>query len=123
MALEPIVHVIDDDEAVRESLGILLTLHGFAVACYASAEAFLALPRGDRRGCIVSDLEMPGLCGLTLLQRIAAEPNGLPVVLMTGRPEPRIASEAERLGALALLRKPFSPTELLSLVRAGIAGA
>ena len=115
------VHLIDDDDAVRDALSVLLGLHGLTVECHASAEAFLARPR-PTQGCVVSDVEMPGISGLTLLQRLSGEPNGLAVILMTARPEPRIAAEAARWGAKGLLRKPFPPGELLRLVRAATGG-
>lgn len=82
MAAESIVHIVDDDEAVRDSLSALLESMGFTVATYDSAETFLAAPAASG-GCIVVDVRMPGMGGLELQEEIARRGGRIPVIMMT----------------------------------------
>ena len=107
------IHVIDDDEHVRESLEVLLVAHGYQVLGYPTAEHFLAfLPALAGPALAVVDYDLPGIDGVTLLLRLAGR---LPVILVTGRIDD--ASQAAReAGALACLHKPFDPATLLSVI-------
>src|SRR5262245_44736659 len=115
------VHVIDDDEAVRESLEFLLRTARFTVRTYESAVAFLnALPTAGDAGCIITDVRMPDRSGIDLLRRskeLAVTP---PVVVITGHGDVPLAVEAMKIGAADFLEKPFDDDKLLAAVRAAL---
>jgi two-component system response regulator FixJ len=112
-----VVHIIDDDAAVRESLEALLMVSGFEVAAYDSAEDYLA--RGDAvGGCIVLDLNMPGMGGLDLLAVFARREPLIPVVVLTASREARDAERAIELGARAFLNKPVREAALIDAILA-----
>jgi two-component system, LuxR family, response regulator FixJ len=113
----PTVHLVDDDDAVRDAVGVLLRTRGLAVRDYASAEAFLAGAPAEARGCVLTDVQMPAMSGLDLLEQMADRRLSLPVIVMTGRADRRMAVEAVRQGALAFIEKPFHPDEILAAVR------
>ena len=117
MALPQLVHIVDDDAAVRDALGRLLTAEGFDVRVHASAEALLAELPDEAGGCVVTDLHMPGMTGLQLIEALRARGHAVPCVLVTGRP-PR-GPEGARLAALAceMIEKPFGPDEVVAAVR------
>lgn len=116
-----VVHVIDDDADVRDSLAFLLGTAGLHVRAHDSAVAFLAaLPEaGD--GCIVTDVRMPELDGIELQRRLRALGNPMPVVVMTGHGDVALAVEAMKAGAVDFIEKPFSDEVLLAAVRAALA--
>jgi two-component system response regulator FixJ len=114
MASENIVHVVEDDQAMRESLVDLLEAAGYRVHAYACAEDLLALGSRLPPGCVVSDVRMPGIDGLALLRRLA--PNGPPLVLVTGHGDIGMAVAAMKAGAVDFLEKPFEADALLSAV-------
>jgi two-component system response regulator FixJ len=122
MSDEPVaVHVIDDDDALRDSLAFLLGSAGFRVAAYASATAFLqALPEAPS-GCIVTDVRMPEMSGLDLLRHLQDADIGLPAIVVTGHGDVPLAVEAMRLGAVDFLEKPFDDETLVNAVRAALA--
>jgi two-component system response regulator FixJ len=105
------VHVIDDDEAVRESLEALLVVAGYAVATHASAEAYLL--SSPATGCVLVDLHMPGIGGLGLLQALAGRRPRPPVLVLTASRDARLEARARQLGADAFLTKPVSEATLL----------
>lgn len=121
MATVPAVHIIDDDEAVRDSLAILLEAHGLATIPHASARAFLAGPRPGDGDCVVTDVLMPDMDGLDLLRALKAWPEAPPVVVMAGRSGAALVSAAEVLGAFRVIDKPFASETLLAAVRAAMA--
>jgi len=112
-----LVHVVDDDPGVRESLAFLLQTAGLAVCTYDSAAAFLAVAPRLQAGCVLTDVRMPEMDGLTLQQRIGALGNNLVVVVMTGHGDVPIAVAALKAGARDFLEKPFDDGRLLSVVR------
>jgi two-component system response regulator FixJ len=114
------VHVIDDDEALRESLVFLLRTAGLAVTSHASATEFLAGLGGADLGCIVSDVRMPGLSGIDLLRRLKELKIGVPVIVVTGHGDVPLAVEAMKFGAVDFLEKPFDDEVLLASVRAAL---
>jgi two-component system response regulator FixJ len=117
MALHPVIYIVDDDDAVRDSLSILFSVEGLSVRSQASAQALLDdLPRA-RCGCILTDMHMEGMSGLELLRRLKALDIALPVILMTGRPEGTLAAEAIAAGAAAFIEKPVGPDEIIQAVR------
>jgi two-component system response regulator FixJ len=116
MPASRLVHVIDDDDALRDSLRFLLASAKFDVETYASATAFLAaLPR-IKGGCIVTDVRMPRLSGIELLRRLKSMSIDLPVVVMTGHGDIALAVEAMKEGAIEFLEKPFDDEVLLKAV-------
>lgn len=120
MASTPAVHIIDDDDAVRDALSILLRTRGLEVQDYASPELFLAVS-GAARGCILTDVQMPRMSGLDLLRELKAAEVALPVIVMTGRAERSTAAEAVRQGAMAFVDKPFGAEEILAIVQRALA--
>jgi two-component system response regulator FixJ len=115
------VHVIDDDDALREALGRLLTSAGFDVRTYASALAFLDRLETLDRGCVITDVRMPGMSGLELLRRLRPRADELPVIVLTGRADVAMAVEALKDGASDFIQKPFESEVLLAAVRTSLA--
>ncbi len=111
---DQIVHIIDDDDAVRESLSFLLGASGFTTHTYESAEAFLAALPNVENGCVISDVRMPGLSGIQLLQHLNESTAALPVILVTGHGDIPLAVEAMKLGAVDFLEKPFDDERILA---------
>lgn len=122
MAPAPAVHIIDDDEAVRDSLAVLLETRGVPVVTYSSAQAFLDAAADGVRGCVVTDVQMPGMNGLELLAVLRAGGHSLPVVVATARNGRALAAEAMALGALAVLEKPLHPDAFLATVSLAMRG-
>jgi two-component system, LuxR family, response regulator FixJ len=114
------VYVIDDDEAMRDSLNFLLDSADFKVTLFETALGFLeALPSLDF-GCVVSDVRMPGLDGIELLKRMKAGNRTFPIVIMTGHGDVPLAVEAMKLGAVDFLEKPFEDDRLIGMIEAAI---
>jgi two-component system response regulator FixJ len=111
------IHVVDDDEAMRESLGALLEDAGYETRIYASAEDLLACG-APAPGCVVSDIRMPGMDGLALLEKVRG--SGLPLILITGHGDVPIAVAAMKAGAVDFLEKPFEAEALLSAIEASL---
>ncbi len=110
------IFLIDDDEDVRQALQMLLKTVGFAVEAFPSALAFLERRGRERLGCIVADVRMPGLSGLQLLERLAAEGEGMPVVVITGHGDVNACRRAFKSGAVDFLSKPVDEGVLLEAV-------
>lgn len=123
MAEAPLVHVVDDDEAVRDSLSLLLESAGFSVRTYDSATAFLKALPNRATGCVLTDVCMPDLDGLELQRRLTQLGVGLPVIVMTGHGDVPIAVEALKAGAADFLEKPFDDTQLLAAVSSALAAS
>ncbi len=112
----PTVFVIDDDPSVRKGLSRLLRSVGHAVEMFASAEEFLAREHFDGIGCIILDVQMPGLSGMDLQARLSKAETSMPVVFITGHGDIPMSVEAMRKGAVHFLTKPFDDDELLGAV-------
>lgn len=110
------VYVIDDDDAMRDSLDFLLGAAGFKVAVFDSAARFLEKLPGMEFGCVVSDVRMAGIDGIELLKRIRSGEKAFPVIMMTGHGDIRLAVEAMKLGAADFLEKPFEDDRLISTI-------
>jgi two-component system response regulator FixJ len=120
MAADAIVHVIDDDEAVRQSLSFLLRTAGVTARTYDSASAFLnALPTIEA-GCVITDVRMPGISGIELLRRLGEMQIKLPVIVITGHGDVPLAVEAMKNGAVDFLEKPFEDEHLIGSVRSAL---
>ncbi|MGH6903262.1 MAG: response regulator transcription factor, partial [Geminicoccaceae bacterium] len=115
------VAVIDDDEAVLDSLRVLLESEGFDVETFDRASTFLQRSRGTAAGCLVTDVRMPEMDGLELLQALAARGPLPPVIVITGHGEVPMAVQAMKLGARDFVEKPFEPRVLLASIRDALA--
>jgi two-component system response regulator FixJ len=116
----PIVHIVDDDAAVRQSLAFLLGSAGLAVRLYDSATAFLAGLPDVTGGCLITDLRMPGMTGLQLLNELRARSCGLPAIVVTGHGDVPLAVEAMKAGATDFIEKPFDQEAILNAVRGAL---
>jgi two-component system, LuxR family, response regulator FixJ len=123
MPAEINVYVIDDDEAMRDSLDFLLGAAGFRVHLFETAGAFLSALPVAAPGCIVTDIRMPGMDGLELLTRLKGESIALPVVVMTGHGDVPLAVDAMKLGAADFVEKPFDDVRLIGAIRASVSRA
>lgn len=113
---EPVVTIVDDDEAVRDSLALLLNFRGYRTRAYDSAEACLEAWRPDWRGCLLLDLRMGGMDGLALQQALLARDSSLPIVFLTGHGDLAHARAALKSGAVDFLEKPYEEADLLAAV-------
>src|SRR5215469_4832899 len=114
------VYVIDDDEAMRDSLNFLLDAAGFQVTLFATATSFLEhLPKLEF-GCVVSDVRMPGIDGIELLKRMKTANSMFPILIMTGHGDVPLAVEAMKLGAVDFLEKPFEDDRLTAMIETAI---
>lgn len=117
---ESIVHIIDDDEAMRDSLSYLLESTDVPVRTYESGVAFLNAITGADAGCIVTDVRMPEMSGLELVRRLRERGIGLPVIVMTGHADVPLAVEAMKAGAREFLEKPFEEEVLLRAIQVAL---
>ena len=115
-----IVHVIDDDEAMRKSLAFLLRAAKVEVQTYESATVFLENLAKINSGCIVTDVRMPGMSGVDLLKRLRQLKLGLPVIVITGHGDVTLAVEAMKCGAVDFIEKPFDDEVLLTAIRSAL---
>ena len=119
-----VIHVIDDDEAVRDSLAFLLASAGHTVLTHSSAQAFVeaGLPGADPdAACIITDVRMPDMTGIDLLRYLKERGSVVPVVVVTGHGDVPLAVEAMKLGAADFLEKPFDDVAILDTVKAVLA--
>jgi len=116
-----VVHVIDDDADVRQSLAFLLSTAGLAVRVHDSATSFLQVLPEVHDGCVVTDIRMPGMDGLQLQRRLAELKPGLPVIVITGHGDVALAVDAMKAGAIDFIEKPFDDETLLTAIRAALA--
>lgn len=117
---DPTVFIVDDDDAVRDSLAMLLKSVGLAAECHASANEFLEAYDPDRAGCLVLDVRMPGLSGIELQERLASMHSILPIIFITGHGDVPMAVHAMQAGAVDFIQKPFSDQALLDRVQQAI---
>jgi two-component system response regulator FixJ len=115
-----LVHIIDDDDAVRQSLAFLLGTARIGVRTYESAAAFLSALPGIDAGCIITDVRMPEISGIDLLHRLKELKVGMPVIVITGHGDVQLAVEAMKIGAADFIEKPFDDDLLLRAVRSAL---
>nr|WP_280865273.1 response regulator [Falsiroseomonas frigidaquae] len=115
------IHLVEDDAALRTALLGLFRSAGMDVQAYASGREFLAAPRPDRPGCIVLDVKLPDMSGLDLQERLLGLGIGLPAILMTGHGDIPMSVRAMRAGAVDFLAKPFRDHEMLDAVELAVA--
>ena len=118
--IEGAVYVVDDDDAVRDSLALLLESAGLRVEAFAGAAEVLARCREERPACIVTDVRMPEIDGLELQRRLAALDANLPVIVITGHADVPLAVEAMKAGAVDFIEKPFSDNVILAAIEAAL---
>lgn len=117
---DPMIYVIDDDDAVRQSLEFLLSTAGIKSRSFDSGKAFIdALPKIDS-GCVVTDVRMPEVTGIDLLKHIKQHKPDLPVIVITGHGDIALAVEAMKIGAIDFLEKPFDDEVLIAAVKSAL---
>ena len=113
------ISIVDDDESVRNATRTLIRSVGYDVATFASAEEFLASEQLHRTACLISDVQMPGLSGIELQERLKTGGHQIPIIFITAFPDDRVRDCAMQAGAISFLSKPFNETHLIdSLDRA-----
>lgn len=120
MTMEPLIHVVDDEAAIRDSMRVLLSSMGMEVACYDTAQAFLNAPNTVQPGCILLDLRMPGMSGLEL-QRILSDRNPpKPIIFLSGHADVQATVRAMHQGAVEFLTKPVNEEVLLEKIHSAV---
>lgn len=119
-SVEQLVYIVDDDEALRDSLIWLLESTGFKATAFDSAEAFLAAWSPHMSGCLVLDIRMPGMSGLELHERLISRRSTLPIIFITGHGDVPMAVSALKKGAMDFIEKPFNDQEMLGLIRTAL---
>ena len=117
MLKEALISIVDDDESVREAMQALMKSLGFAAEVFASAEEFLASDSRNRAACLITDMQMPGLTGLGLHDRLAASGRPVPTIVITAYPDDRVRARALQAGVVCYLVKPFNESDLLACIR------
>lgn len=120
MSDQKVVHLIDDDAAVRDAVSLLLRTEGFKVNTYDTAIAFLEAAASQAEGCVVTDVRMPEMNGIALIAKMREDRISIPVVVLTAHADVPLAVEAMKLGAIDLLEKPFEDEALLAAVCAAL---
>jgi len=119
-AAQQVVHIIDDDEGLRESLAFLLRSAALEVRSFDSAKAFLNELPDAALGCVISDVRMPDMSGIELLRRLKELKIAVPVIVITGHGDIALAVEAMKIGAVDFFEKPFNDDLLVASVRAAL---
>jgi two-component system response regulator FixJ len=120
MPSKPVVHVIDDDEAARDSLAFVLRSAELDVQAYESAPAFLAAVKNLASGCVITDVRMPEMSGIDLLRRLRESGSDVPVIVITGHGDVPLAVEAMKFGAADFFEKPYDDDALLAAVHSAL---
>src|ERR1700759_1943554 len=120
MSDKALIHVIDDDAAMRDSLVFLLDVNGFRAEAFESSNAFLSKPIDNSPACIVSDIRMPGMNGIELGRRLKSGGLPFPVILITGHGDIALAVEAMKAGAVDFIEKPFDDAVLLGAIHSAL---
>lgn len=111
------VHIVDDEEAVRKSLAFMLTMSGLGVRVHETATAFAAIAANLRQAVLVTDLRMPDMSGVELIQRIGADGSSIPSIVITGHGDVPMAVEAMKAGAVDFIEKPFDDATIIEAIR------
>jgi two-component system, LuxR family, response regulator FixJ len=120
MVANPVVHIVDDDEAVRQSLAFMLSSAGLAVRLYESANTFLDGLDAAQCGCLITDVRMPDLTGIELLHCLKERAPCLPAIIITGHGDVPLAVEAMKAGAIDFIEKPFDEQAILNAVKTAL---
>ena len=114
------VLIVDDDASVRDALSLLLSLRGYRTAVFACAEDLLRALEPDAAGCVIADIKMPGIDGISTLTRLRQQAPALPAIVLTGYLSPDTIEQCSELGGVQMIRKPFAFSELSSLVASSL---
>ena len=117
MLKEALISIVDDDESVREAMQALMKSLGFAAESFASAEEFLASDSRNHAACLITDMQMPGLTGLGLHDRLLASGRPVPTIMITAYPDERVRARALQAGVVCYLVKPFNESDLLACIQ------
>ena len=120
MTDEGVVHIVDDDEAVRQSLAFMLSAAGLPVRLYESATVFLDALKNVQPGCLITDIRMPDMTGIELLHALRSKACRLPAIVITGHGDVPLAVEAMKAGAIDFIEKPFDEEAILHAVRTAL---
>jgi two-component system response regulator FixJ len=120
MQPDPTIYIIDDDDAVRQSLQFMLKAAGITARTFESAKAFMEVLPQVTSGCVVTDVRMPEITGIDLLRHVTKTNPDLPVIVITGHGDISLAVEAMKIGATDFLEKPFDGQQLLTAVRSAL---
>jgi FixJ family two-component response regulator len=118
----PTIVIIDDDEPVRTATENLMRSLGLGTLTFASAEEFLEVPGLGGASCLIVDINMPGMNGLELQQRLLAEGHKVPVIFITGCPQEHLRRQASAAGAIGFLSKPFDSQRLIECIGHALGG-
>jgi FixJ family two-component response regulator len=117
MLKEALISIVDDDASVREAMQALMKSLGFAAETFASAEEFLASDSRNQAVCLITDMQMPGLTGLGLYDRLLASGRPVPTIMITAYPDERVRARAMQAGVVCYLVKPFNESDLLACIQ------
>ena len=120
-AADPLISIVEDDESLRQAMVGLVRSLGYRVAGYPNAEDFLAADARERSNCVVTDIQMPGLSGIDLKERLVADGVATPVIMVTARAEAAIEDRARACGAFCFLKKPFEAETLIECLGRALA--
>jgi len=110
------VYIVDDDPSVRDALGLLLSIKGYSTAVFASGKAFLSAWRPEWAGCLLLDIRMPDMDGLTVQEKLAAVQSRIPVIVITGHADVSLARQAFKAQAFDFLEKPLDDVKLVHAI-------
>ena len=117
---KPLISIVDDDESMREAIKGLMRSLGYRVEAVASAPEFLSSPHVRRTSCLIADMQMPGMTGLELHQRLSISGKPIPTILITAYPDDGVRERALSAGVVGYLSKPFEEDDLLACVRSAL---
>jgi FixJ family two-component response regulator len=117
------IAIVDDDDTVREALGMLVRSLGHSASTFGSAEDFLKSERVCDTSCIITDLQMPGLSGLDLQDLLITEGHRIPIIVITGHPDDNARARAMKAGAVGFLRKPHDAPHLIGCIEKALQAA
>ena len=120
---KPLISIIDDDESMREAIKGLMRSLGYRVEAVASAQEFLSSRHVRRTSCLIADMQMPGMTGLDLYQRLSTSGKPIPTILITAYPDDGVRKRALSAGVLGYLSKPFDEDDLLACIRSALTHA
>ena len=120
---KPLISIIDDDESMREAIKGLMRSLGYRVEAVASAQEFLSSRSVLRTACVIADMQMPGMTGLDLYQRLSTSGEPVPTILITAYPDDGVRERALAAGVVGYLSKPFEEDDLLACVRSALMNA
>jgi FixJ family two-component response regulator len=120
---KPLISIIDDDASMREAIKGLMKSLGYRAEAVASAQEFLNSRHIDRTSCLIADVQMPGMTGLDLCQRLSASGKPIPTILITAYPDDGVRERARSAGVIGYLSKPFEEDDLLACIRSALTHA